>query len=230
MNQTLNKDDNNEDDIFAEKDTKKFVTSDEAKDEFYGELDQKKSHQSCCTCQTLILLFIVLLILLSGVIFFFYYRITRGGILQRGSYGQASISDLTEKLENISKDNNLNLIITSEELNTMLMGGLSVKDLAIKDINLSINTQEILIYGSLIKPLKSKVLISCIPVAENGKIVIRVTKMTAGSVTLPKIFYGRISSNLTALMDQKFEPVYRTFLINQVNLEPNQMVIKGISK
>ena len=128
--------------------------SEQGTDEFYHELDEKTAHNSCCTCQTLTILFISFLIILVGTIFYLYWQITRGGILYLPSIRNASVQDFNQKLQNPAvSGNQVTLMLTADEFNAVLNNGLTISNFVIKDVNLSINPKEFLIYGNLIKPL-----------------------------------------------------------------------------
>lgn len=197
-------------------------------DEFYQELDQKKLHQSCCTCHTLVILFGFFLIIVSGSIFYLYWQVTHGGMLRSGNNKSVTIKDFDNKLNNVAvEDNIFTLSLTADELNSVLTKGLSVDDFILKDIVTSINPSEVLIYGNLVKPLNAKVMITCLPTAAGGKIKLQVTKISAGSVNLPAILNRKVSDNITTLLDRKFENFYKKNTVEQVSLNQDTILVSG---
>lgn len=202
-------------------------TADDA-DNFYQDLDRKTSHQSCCTCQTLVFLFAGFAILISGFIFYFYWQITHGGLFQLPNNQIASISELNNKLQKpVVNNDQVILTLTDNELNAVLNEGLSINDFVLKDIVLTINPKEILIYGNLIKPLSSKVVLTCVPVVENDKIKLKISNITAGKINLPVYFDQKVADSLNAILDQKMAVFYNQYITEEVGLGQNTIIIKG---
>jgi len=204
----------------------------EKDEDFYRELDKKNLHQSCCTCQTLAIFFVGLLLILSGTIFFLYWQISHGGGFSLNVSRIATTKDFQNKLTNASPDasGTYQLILSSDELNTVLGDGFSVSNFILKDTVASINPTELLIYGTLIKPLNSKIVMSTQPKAENEKLVIVVSKMTAGSVNLPTFLNKQVATNINDLLDKKMASFYEKATVTTVSLEQNQMIIMGQAK
>ena len=206
--------------------------SDQKDEDFYKELDKKSLHQSCCTCQTLAIFFVGLLLILSGTIFFLYWQISHGGGLRFNVAQMSTAKDFQKKLTDTkpSKSGEYRLVLSSDELNTVINEGLSVSDFILKDMTLSVNPNEILIYGNLIKPLNSKIVMTTVPKAENGKLVLEVTKIAAGNVNLPSLFNKRATESLNNLLDKKMTSFYEKATVSSVTLEQNQIILIGKTK
>lgn len=205
--------------------------NEEKEQDFYRDLDKKKSHQSCCTCQTLVLFFMGVLVVFFGLIFFVYWQVTHGGILNFNT-PTATIQDFQKKLDNVSLNPNgeIKLNLTSNELNAILTGGISIQNFVLKDIVLSINPDNILIYGSLIKPISSKVVITTIPVVKNEKLSLHITKITAGKMDLPNFLNNRAEDGLNNLLDAKMAPFYQKATVNKVELSQDKIIITANPK
>ena len=198
---------------------------------FYDELDAKKSRSSCCTCQTLSILFIFFLVFFIGGSFYLYWQITRGGLWQSVNNQTASVADFNQKLENPAVvDNQVVLILTADEFNAALNNGLTVRNFILKDIKLSINPKEFLIYGNLIQPLKSKIVLTCVPQTKNGRIKLNVRQTSAGNLHLPAFLNQKIADSLNSVLDQKMAPFYEKYVVTAVNLDQNKIIIKGKTK
>lgn len=198
----------------------------EENDNFYAELDKKTINQSCCTCQTLIILFVIILFLVSGGVFYLYLQVTKGSgiFLNRNT----KTEKIDTKLESVKSQNGrYSLIITDNEMRDSLNDGITLQNFVLKDVDTAINPLEILISGILVQPLNSKVVISVLPKAENGKLKFTVSKITTGSINLPKIFNQRVSETINSIFDKKMDKFYKNNIIEEVELKDNQMEIKG---
>jgi len=210
---------------------KNVISDDEEKDKFYDELDEKASHKSCCTCQTLLIFFICLLFISTGVIFYLYWQIKKGDIFN--SLPHINISkDYQAKLDKPEVDTNgdFQLTLTSDDLTGLLSEGVSTENFVLKDINVSVNPSNVLVYGTLIKPISSKVVITAVPKVENGKIKFNVTNISAGDINLPAVFNNSISGSLSGLFDKKLATFYENYEVQKVVLENNQIFLVGKSR
>lgn len=203
-------------------------------DKFYEELDKTKVHQSCCTCQTLAILFLTILIILAGTIFYIYYQVTREKVFSF-KIPSISLDNFNKKLSNLKtaqadQSGQIQITLTDEDLSALLSEGLSLQSFLLKDIQVQILPTEILIYGRLVKPLKSKVVISALPSSKDGKINFEVTGVTAGNFNFPKFINAEIGKSLTNLVNAKLEPIYTKFEVQETNLEENKLIINGKAK
>lgn len=198
---------------------------------FYDEMDKTKVHQSCCTCQTLAILFLTLLIILAGGIFYIYYQVTREKVFSF-KLPTISIQDFNKKLTDLKADQSgqLQITLTNEDMSALLSEGLSLQSFLLKEIQVQIMPTETLIYGRLVKPLKSKVVISAVPRVKDGKINFEVSGITAGNLNFPKILNDQVGKSLTDLVNTKLAPIYAKFDVQEIILEENQLIIKGKAK
>lgn len=201
-------------------------------DRFYSDLDEKKSHKSCCTCQTMIIAALVVLLLLAGVVLYVYYRINHGGFTAKQKNSTSTIQEVNTKLQNptIDKNGKIQLILTSDELNTLLSEGLTTDNFLLKDIQVTINSQNILIYGTLIKPMSSKITVTAVPEVSNGKINLKINSVTAGSINLPAVITKSSSDSITELLNKKLQTFYDKYTAESVTLKENQIIIVGVPR
>lgn len=201
-------------------------------DRFYSDLDEKKSHKSCCTCQTMIIAALVVLLLLAGIVFYIYYRINHGSNTVKQNTTTSTIQDVNTKIQNptIDKNGKIQLILTSDELNTLLSEGLSSDNYLLKDIQVTINLQNLLIYGTLVKPMSSKITVTAAPEVANGKINLKINSVTAGSIGLPAVITKSSSDSISELLNKKLQTFYDKYTTESVTLRENQIIIVGIPK
>lgn len=201
-------------------------------EKFYDELDDKKAHDSCCTCQTIVILFIIILILGLAIVVYLYFQITRGNLSINPPAISATQANFDTKVKDIKLDNSgeFQIILTPDDLNSLLNNGISTSNFALNNISTSINSSNVLIYGTLIKPINSKVAIETTPRVSSFKIVLDVNKITAGSINLPNFLTQSISNSISDSFNQKMEILYKSYIIDKVSLEENKMIITGQKK
>jgi len=203
----------------------------EEKNKFYDELDEKTSRNSCCTCQTLLIFFICLLFISTGVIFYLYWQIKKGDIFNGLPHTNIS-KDYQAKIDKPEVDNNgdFQLTLTSDDLTGLLSEGISTENFVLKDINVSVNPSNMLVYGTLVKPIGSKVVITAVPKIEEGKIRFNISNISAGNINLPAVFNSSVGGSLTNLFDKKLATFYENYGVQKVVLENNQIFLVGKSK
>jgi hypothetical protein len=196
---------------------------------FYRELDEKKSHGSCCTCQTFAIFFVVLAVILGGITFYLYWQITHGGILANKSNTNLTAQTTQDKIKNIHPDafGEFRLVLSSEDMTNLLSEGISVNNLVMKDVYVSINPSSIVTYSTLTKPLSSKMAIELVPKTQSGQVQFTVQKITAGNLTIPSFMVSGLSNNFSNMVNAKFNSLYNDYEITHVNLAENQMEIIG---
>jgi len=198
------------------------------KESFYEELDEKKSHQSCCTCQTLAIFFLIILIVLASGVIYIYWQITREKSFPANLPG-VSLTQLNDKLKNLKSAANtpVEMSVDESELAFLLNEGISFENFLLKDVQVSINPTNILIYGSLTKPFSSKVVITAVPEAKDGKVNFKVTNISAGNFNLPAIVAERLGENLSNSLSNKMIMLYSKITVNEVKLADKKMILSG---
>ncbi len=149
-------------------------------------MDQKKFHRSCCTWQTFLILFVVLAILAGGATIYLSYKIKQSGFAINRLYpSNVSKENFKDKLK-ISKENpTFSITVTSAELTSLAGSGIKALAFEMKDIQIEIDSQSVIVYGKLTKPLTSDIKIETVPSPQDGKIFFKVTKITTGKLVLP---------------------------------------------
>lgn len=205
------------------------IDNEKEDEKFYSELDQDRVHGSCCTCQTLALLFIFILLILGVGSFYLYKQITSVKIAPLNSNLRTSFNDLTNRLNALKSADfsQTSITLSEQDLNAIMSGGLSVQNFILKDIQTAIVPEGVTIYGSLVKPLASKIVIDSNPVIENEKIKFKITSIKAGKLKLPKFIATTIENNFNQSLDTKFGLVYTKMTIEEVILGERELTMTG---
>ena len=198
-------------------------------DEFYKELDKKSARRSCCTWQTFILFFIVLSIIASTVTIYLFYKIKQSSFSIERFYSEASSKDNFFAKLKINKDKNptFSLIITGQELTSVMASGVGSITFEIKEIQVAIDTSEVILYGKLIKPLKADIKIETKPTVQDGKVFFEISRVSAGKLILPGFLNSEIEKSLNKMMDENFQKLYENYQVENISLEKNQIIISG---
>lgn len=204
-------------------------TEDRKNDEFYEELDTDKVHASCCSCQTLALLFGFIFVVLIALVIYLYSQFTSDKIQLPLFNNTFSGIDIKNSLANLRPDNSgeVEIDLSEKDLTTVLEGGISVQSFILKDVQTAINPDEIIVYGTLIQPINSKIVLGLVPSVVNGKIVFTVKSLSAGTVKLPDFVLKQIEQNVSDSINSKFTLVYAKINVTDVVLQDHQMQIKG---
>ena len=175
------------------------------------------------------LLFGLILILTSFGLIYIYWQITRIKVSSFSLPDTNIIQQVSSKFSDIisQKSQTIEFNINDSELTTTFSSGLSLSSFALKDIQTQIMPWNVLIYGSLFKPLKSKVVISAVPKVKDSKIYLETTGITAGNLNIPKFLYNQINMALNSSLDNKFVLLYQVYNIDEVSSEEGKMVVKG---
>ena len=199
---------------------------------FYDDLDRKTVKKSCCSWQTFILFFVILAILSSGFTVYSFYKIKQS---------DPSITFSIEKLypENVSKESFSNklkinatnptfsIVLTSQELTSVLSTGVKAVTFEIKDVQVEISPSGMNIFGKLTKPLNADIKIETAPSPQDGRVFFKVTKITAGKLVLPGLLNSEIEKALNNVMDENFQPLYDNYRVENVELRQDVMIISG---
>lgn len=197
-------------------------------DDFYSEVDKRSLHKSCCTFQTLIIFFVILLVItLSGAIYC-YRQIKKINLSSKiVTSSSEDKNNFINKLQPESGAQTFEISITSEELTAVTSGGIAGKNLLIKNTQVIISADDIIIYGSLVKPISSELKIKTIPKVVDKKIKFEVQSATAGDLGLPNFINQYISDGLNKAMDENFSKLYQDYEVLNINLFSDKMVISG---
>lgn len=198
-------------------------------DEFYKDLDEKKAHSSCCSFPTLVIFFVIILVLAIAILFFLYYQITHGGSIFDNSKKATAGIEFSQKINDIkpTETGTFQIILSSDDLSNLLNSGLTAENFVLKDIRTSIGTENIQIYGTLIKPMSSKVVITVVPKVSNGKLALNVSKASFGKLNLTGFIAAKLSKTATNLLNQKMAVLYKNYEVESVSLEIDKMLIMG---
>lgn len=195
-------------------------------DSFYKELDEKKAHNSCCTCQSLLILLFLMLIFSTGILFYLYFVSTKGGFFP---FSNSNSSDVLKRIENINQNKIEPLVIEISEndldeiLNSVPLSG----NLLLKNIKSDITSENIFLYGNLIKPISSKITITVKPKAKNGEVFFEINKLTLGDLKLFNLLSNTFSDNLSNLFNTQMKEVYNNYTVEKIELLDGKMIIYG---
>ena len=193
---------------------------------FYGEMDEKSQKKSFCNCYTMVVFFGFLLILI--VILTIYIAKV---INQKNINPQNLLPLIVEKIqsdENISAKNpTLKLIVTADELNSILPENLKSYSLSLEDPKISISESSMLITGKIALPIKIPLEMTALALPKEGKISVKVVKSKMGFISMPGMVRAGIENSLNQLMDTNFAQIYETYEVNNIEMGENQMTILG---
>lgn len=194
--------------------------------EFYGEMDQKTEKKSFCNCYTMAIFFGILTISVVGLIIYFARFINQKNI----NIGNI-LPLITEKIsrdENIrAKNPTLQLVVTADELNSILPESLKSYSLSLENPKITIAEQGILISGQLATAIKIPAEMTALALPKEGKVNIKIVKSKMGFVSLPGMVRAGIENSLNQLMDANFAQIYEIYEVNNIELGENQMTILG---
>ena len=199
-------------------------------DNFFSEMDKKTSRRSCCTWQTLILFFAGVLAIAILLTIYLYHEIKKVDFSLHEVYPTtASQENFQKKLQlNPAENPTFSIAITVEDLDSIAANGIKTAPaLEVKDIQFQIDQSQIIIYGKLNKPLKADLKMETIPRVSDDKINFKISKITAGKISLPNLLNSQIEQALNKLMDENFQPLYENYQVDKIELQNSQMVISG---
>lgn len=200
-----------------------------ASDDFYRELDNKRAHSSCCSFPTLAVFLSIVLLFAIGALFFLYYEVTSNKNIFDFKKPKATIG-FENKIAELNKNENISLVLSSDDLSNLLNTGFTIQNFVLKDIRTTINPQNVLIYGNLTSPINSKVVITTTAQVKNNELYLEVIKISAGSLNFPKFVAVRWSDQVTELINKKMILLYATYNVKSVNLDIDKMTINGKRK
>lgn len=196
------------------------------KEDFYHELDTK-AKRSFCTCQTLALGCFALVIIVVLMIFLGVRKIKTAVAPERKviATGQDALKlrDRVEKLNKAAGASTV-LVITEQELTALLIEGISKQpEVPIRDLQAEINPDGVVLTGTATKFLSSSLTVTVLPKVVDGKPVLELVKIKAGTLTVPKQLTEALSETLAeGLKDVK------DVKVKSVTLGKGKMTISGI--
>jgi len=206
-------------------------------DKFYREMDVKKIHQSCCTCQTLTILFILLFFFLAGTFSYVLWQVKSKPI------GDFSLKSLPSSMATVlkgfqgkldelksEKSKEVQITITEQEFTAMVAEGFSFDQFVLRDSLVKIDEANVTLYSNLVKPLNSRIIIKTIPTVKEGKLSFEITSIKTGMLELPKFLVIKISNNLSGLISGKINSVYNRMEIEKIDLKNGRMILTGKGK
>jgi len=209
---------------------KKFETSDRAEVEhFYNDLDEKKSHSSCCTCQTMAGFFIVIFIVLIFSVFYLYKMITSKKDFSIKRSVNYSSKNLESSLASpkILTDGRVETILTEDDLSTLVSGGLNFQSFVLREVQIGISPDEIIVYATLVKPLSSKIVVGVEPIVDNGKIVLKTKSINAGQLKISKIVLDQIDKGFDSSINARLDIINQKMSVEEIKLENHQLIVSG---
>ena len=208
---------------------KKYQELDE--DRFYSEVDEKRSHGSCCTFQSLILFFIITFILIVLGVFAVYKQITNNKIKFNLPNIAISLDEVKNKFSKLDfAGNSIEISLSEEELSALVKDGFNIESMSLKNLQTTIDPKQILIYGDLFRPINSKLVMQATPEIRAGRIYFKVEKIKAVNINLPNFIAKRYSESLSENLANKVNIIYNNFSVEEVILDHKKMLIKGKKK
>lgn len=195
---------------------------------FYRDLDNRSRRRSCCTWQTFILFFVALTIFASAVTIFLFYKIKQTNFSIEKFYpSDTSKDNFLAKLQIEKFSPTFSITITEQELSSVITRGISAVTFEIQNIQAVIDTENIIFYGKLTKPLKADIKIETAPTVKDGKIYFQTKKISAGKLILPGFLNAEIEKALNKMMDENFNNLYKNYNVENIQLGQDEMIING---
>ena len=201
-------------------------------EEFYQELDRDRTHASCCTCQTMFLLFGFLLIISIASIFFLYYQFKHHAyqnLFNSNLKISQTLENITSQFDQFKINNAGQIVLTEDQLNTLLSTDINFRNFVFKDTITSIDADQIIVYGHLVGA-NSKAVISFVPKAENGKVKFESKSLVIAEIKMPGFMADQIVNNINSSLDTKLKLFYTRFTVVDVKLDNKKMIIDGTTK
>lgn len=202
------------------------ITPRNQEDEFYSDLDQKTERKSFCNCYTMVIFFGIILIVIIILTIYVAKIINRENINV-----QNLLPLISEKIHNdeniIAKNPTLNLVVSADELNSILPKSLKSYSLTLENPKIAISQSGMLITGELATPIKIPVTMTALVLPKEGKVNINIVKSKMGFISLPGVVRAGVENSLNELMDTNFAEIYQSYEVNNIILAENQMTIVG---
>lgn len=196
-------------------------------DDFYSELDEKTENSSCCTCQTMAILFSILLIIVILLSVWLGKELKTFNWKFWQKYTIKNSQTINNKLKEFENNPEIEIIFTSKELTSLINKSISNLYFELKNPEFNITQENIILNGKLVRPLKSDIKIDLLPEIRNEKVYLKVTNVAANNITLPTFLNGELEKVLNNLIESQFKSIYDKYIITNVDLETDKLIIKG---
>jgi len=198
--------------------------------DFYKELDKDRAHQSCCTCQTLTILLIAIFVVLAAISLYFYWQISKSGIMGKIPINfNSNINNIKDNTV-INSNGEVTLKINDYELNQLLSSGINFQSVIIREPRAEITTEELIIYGKMIKPLNTNITAFLEPKIKEGRLAFTLKKIQGNNYNLPTFVASSLEPNINKLLDQKMADVYKKYSFTNIILVKGQLSLVGHEK
>lgn len=193
---------------------------------FYQELDEKTRRRSCCNCSTMIILFLIVSLLAIALTIFLFGKI-RGANLEN-NFLPKKLETLSDKFV-LGPENNptFTLTVTENELTAASGGELAVGGWQIKNLEFKIDELMIEVDGQLVKIFKFNLKIFSLPEVVDGKVKLKIQKISAGGLGMPGFFRVEMEKALNNLLDKNFASIYENYQVTDIKLNQDEMLISG---
>lgn len=203
----------------------------EEKENFYHELDTNTKH-SFCTCQTLALGFVILAIIAALSLVWVVKRVVTA--VAPGRQVMATRDDSTalqQKVAELAKAPGASvlLVINERELTSLLMDAISKDpEIPLRNVQVQINPNGIILSAIATKYLSTHLTISVLPKVVDGKIHLELTKIQAGSLSVPTLLTEQIAQKLDDLIMKQLTQV-QGLIVKSILLDTGRLTITGLN-
>lgn len=202
----------------------------EKEENFYHELDSKGKRRSFCSCQTLALLFIVLAIAIALGVTSLVKKVSTAVMPKRQVTATSADADsLQQKVADLAKQPgaSTSLTVTEQELTGLLISGINNQpSVPLRDVQAEINPDGIVLTATLTEYLKSSVAISLLPKVVDGKVKFEITKIQAGSLTVPSYVTENLAKQIDSLTNQQSNQ-FDGISVRSIHLDEGRMTVTG---
>lgn len=169
-------------------------------DPIFDELDRQSKPRFACSCGTM-LVFLVALAIVGVAGSLYIVSLVKAKVIHLPTAASmVSPSAVSAKLnrfaESMQQPNILSpgLVISEQELTSILSVAAAKDDrFPVRGTSAKINPRNIVITGTLAKPIKSDIALAIAPKVIDSRLEFEVTKVAAGKLTLPSIALRRVA-------------------------------------
>ncbi len=213
-----------------------MVKTNQATD-FYRELDQKSAGRSCCSCSTIVVGLVVLVIAGSVSVWYLWRLVGQKDLtLSQVSVTRQNVLDFRQKIAQLisrPKDSldPVRVEITDQELTSVLTASSAIDNLPLgfKNPQVRVTSQQIIIQGEIVSPLKSDLTIGLTPFIKDNRLSLKLTSLKAGDLTVPPLVHRAVQARLGGLIEALINQSDQ-FELDSVATEPGRLIMTGVSK